>query len=106
MLQEWISVPDLGLLPSLKVTEILQILHDRKRGGGWTHPKEEELVYLKVNVVRASSSLPSLPHPSGAALLSTFFQPRWERRRAGQEERRRVKNALYHGSVKAPLSRR
>lgn len=37
MLWEWILVPRaLGCLPSLKVTEILPILHDGE--GGWTEP--------------------------------------------------------------------
>lgn len=41
----------LGPVPSLKVTEILPILHDRN--GGWTKQAEsgEEPVDLKVNAV-------------------------------------------------------
>lgn len=73
MLWEWISVPRvLGPLPSLKVTEILQILHDRKEG--WTQHREEELGDPKLNAVKASVTLPLLPQSNRSAWLSTFLQ--------------------------------
>lgn len=64
MLWEWILVPRaLGCLPSLKVTEILPILHDAKVGGGvggegWTGPAGWSLWIWKSLLF----GLPPCPH--------------------------------------------
>lgn len=72
MLWEWILVPRaLGCLPSLKVTEILPILHDGE-GRGMDRASWVELMNLKVIAVWAST-LPSLPLSTRSALLSRFL---------------------------------
>lgn len=72
MLGEYSSVPGaLGCFPSLKVTEILPILHDSEVGVG-VGGCGVGLVNLKVIAVWAST-LPSLPLSTRSALLSKFL---------------------------------
>lgn len=95
MLWEWILVPrKFGCLPSLKVTEILPILHDSEWGwtalAGWS-------LWIWKSLLFGLPSCPLLPQSNRSALLSRFF-PQWET----EERRQAAKCSLTKHMAKAP----